>query len=179
MTRTRTAVRWLATAVTLGGVFGVAVGVVGAPAAVAAPACGVLVGGAAPAAATAVGKACDLIGTAYSWGGGHAAVPGPTYGQCSPANGAPNDCHVRGLDCSGMVRYAYYLATGDDILGSGSTSMEWASAPAVARFSASQGTAPLLPGDLLYFGGTAPTIHHVAMYLGTGWIVESPNSGGH
>ena len=140
--------------------------------------CGVLSSGAAAQAQSAVGQACGLLGTPYSWGGGHSATPGPTYGICDPSNGAPNDCNVDGLDCSGMVRYAYYLAVGSDVIP-GTSAGQYQSSAAVARFSASQGTAPLLPGDLLFFGGSAASIHHVALYLGQGQIVEAPYSGGH
>jgi hypothetical protein len=142
------------------------------------PACGVLSPGAAPEAEAAVSRACGLIGTAYSWGGGHGATPGPSYGQCDAANNAPNDCHVFGLDCSGFTRYSYYLATGLD-MGAGATRFRWNSDPAVARFMAADGLAPLLPGDLLYFGSTAASIHHTAIYLGNGYLVESPFSGSH
>ncbi|MFK0193085.1 C40 family peptidase [Kitasatospora sp. NPDC090308] len=144
----------------------------------AAPACGVLSSGAAPQAVAAVGAACDQIGTPYSWGGGHGSAPGPSYGSCDASNGAPNDCHVRGLDCSGLVRYAYYLAVGADVIN-GTTYTQWPSSRAVARYYRSDGTAPLLPGDLVFFGDTASTIHHVAMYLGNGYIVEAPYSGGY
>ncbi|MFD8782684.1 C40 family peptidase [Kitasatospora sp. NPDC059599] len=150
----------------------------GAGEARAAPACGVLSTGAAPQATAAVRSACGLIGTPYSWGGGHGAQPGPTYGLCDASNGAPDDCHVRGLDCSGMVRYAYDLAVGEDVVN-GTTRTQWPSSRAVARSYRADGTAPLLPGDLVFFGATAPTIHHVAMYLGQGWIVEAPYSGGY
>ncbi|WP_328623553.1 MULTISPECIES: C40 family peptidase [unclassified Streptomyces] len=149
----------------------------GAPPAHAAPACAVLSSGAAPQARSAVNAACGLIGTPYAWGGGHGGQPGPTYGICDPSNGAPNDCHVRGLDCSGMVRYAYYLAVGTDVIN-GVTRTQWTSSRAVARFYRSDGTAPLLPGDLVFFGNTPSTIHHVAMYLGQGYIAEAPYSGG-
>ncbi|MEV6210057.1 C40 family peptidase [Kitasatospora sp. NPDC051914] len=149
----------------------------GAGEAQAAPNCAVLASGAAPQADAAVRAACGLIGTPYSWGGGHSANPGPSYGLCDPANGAPNDCHVRGLDCSGMVRYAYFLAVGTDVIN-GNTRTQWASSRAVARFLHSQGTAPLLPGDLVFYGGAPSTIHHVAMYLGQGYIAEAPYSGG-
>jgi cell wall-associated NlpC family hydrolase/uncharacterized protein (DUF3820 family) len=153
--------------------------VVGNPApAGAAPACGVLQSGAAAPANTAVSKACGLIGTPYSWAGGHGSVPGLSYGVCDPSNGAPNDCNVRGLDCSGMVRYAYYLAVGADIIN-GTARAQFASARAVARFYRSSGTAPLLPGDLVFFGGSASLIHHVAMYIGQGYMVEAPFSGGY
>ncbi len=140
--------------------------------------CGVLSSGAASQAEAAVNQACGLLGTPYSWGGGHSATPGPTYGICDPSNGAPNDCNVDGLDCSGMVRYAYYLAVGADVIP-GTSAGQYQSSRAVARFSASQGTGPLLPGDLLFFGGSAATIHHVAIYMGQGEIVEAPYSGGH
>lgn len=151
---------------------------VGAQAAHAAPACGVLSPGAAPQADSAVNAACSLIGTPYSWGGGHGGQPGPSYGICDASNGAPNDCHVKGLDCSGMVRYAYYLAVGTDVIN-GVTTTQWTTSRAVARFLRSDGTGPLLPGDLVFFGGTPSTIHHVAMYLGQGYIAEAPYSGGH
>lgn len=36
---------------------------------------------------------------------------------------------------------------------------------------------PLLPGDLLYFGPSAGGIHHTALYLGNGYLVEAPYSG--
>ncbi|WP_212823245.1 C40 family peptidase [Catellatospora sp. TT07R-123] len=140
--------------------------------------CGVLSSGAASQAQAAVTRACGLIGTPYSWGGGHGPTPGPSYGICDPSNGAPNDCNVRGLDCSGMVRYAYYLAVGADVIP-GTSREQYQTSRAVARFTAGQGTAPLLPGDLVFFGGTASTIHHVAIYLGQGQIVEAPYSGGY
>ncbi|MFG2818475.1 C40 family peptidase [Kitasatospora sp. NPDC048365] len=144
----------------------------------AAPACAVLSSGAAPQAEAAVRSACGLIGTPYSWGGGHGATPGLTYGICDASNGAPNDCNVRGLDCSGMVRYAYYLAVGSDVIN-GTTRTQWPSSRAVARYYRGDGTAPLLPGDLVFYGDTASTIHHVAIYLGQGYIAEAPYSGGH
>lgn len=140
--------------------------------------CGVLASGAAAQAQEAVNDACSLLGTPYSWGGGHGPTPGPTYGICDPSNGAPNDCNVDGLDCSGMVRYAYYLAVGADVIP-GTSAGQYQSSRAVARFTAGQGTAPLLPGDLLFFGSSAATIHHVAIYLGQGEIVEAPYSGGY
>ncbi|MER8047471.1 NlpC/P60 family protein [Streptomyces sp. NPDC094032] len=144
----------------------------------AAPACAVLSGGAAPQAAAAVDAACGRIGMPYSWGGGHGSTPGPTYGLCDPDNGAPDDCNVKGLDCSGLVRYSYYLAVGSDILN-GTSRTQWTSSRAVARYSRADGTAPLVPGDVVFFGGTASTIHHVALYLGQGYIVEAPYSGGY
>jgi hypothetical protein len=146
------------------------------PAASAAPECGVQADGAGADAVAAVERACDQVGVPYSWGGGHGAQPGLSYGICDPRNGAPNDCNVRGLDCSGFVRYAYYLAVDEDIVN-GITTTQWQSSRAVDRFSRAEGYDPLLPGDLLFYGTAPGDIHHVAMYLGDGWIVEAPNSG--
>jgi hypothetical protein len=147
----------------------------GTPAA-AAPACGVLAAGAAPQANSAVINTCHQIGVPYSWGGGHGPQPGPSYGLCDPSNGAPNDCHVKGVDCSGLVRYGYALAVGADILGPGNTDAQWHSPAVKSHFYS---TAQALPGDLLFYSNnnTVAGIHHVAMYLGAGWIVEAANSG--
>jgi len=144
--------------------------------AAAAPACGVLAPGAAPEAARAVANTCEQVGTPYSWGGGHGPTPGPTYGLCDPANGAPNDCHVIGFDCSGLVRYGYYLGVGADILDKGNTSSQYNSPAVKQRLT---DPSQFLPGDLLYYSknGAPSGIHHVAMYLGGGYIVEAANSG--
>lgn len=168
-------IRRLAVAATIG-LGAVAVNLTIVPAAEAAPECGVLVDGAGADAEAAVERACDQLGTPYSWGGGHGGNPGPTYGICDPASGAPNDCNVKGLDCSGFVRYAYYLAVGEDIVN-GTTRTQWQSSRTVDRFVRNEGFAPLLPGDLLFYGSAPNTIHHVGMYLGDGWMVHSPNSG--
>jgi hypothetical protein len=74
------------------------------------------------------------------------------------------------------VRYAYYLAVGADVIN-GVTWTQFASPRAVKRYYRPDGTAPLLPGDLVFYGGSASTVHHVAMYIGQGYMVEAPNSG--
>ncbi|GLW90548.1 C40 family peptidase [Actinokineospora globicatena] len=133
-----------------------------APTASAAPApCEVLTTGAGPLAELAVVKACEQVGVNYVYGGGHGTNPGPTGG---------------GLDCSGLVRYAYALATGEDIIN-GPTKVQWQSSRAVARFTKAEGFDPLLPGDLLFYGASAGSIHHVALYLGAGQVVHAPYTG--
>lgn len=138
-----------------------ATAVIDAPTASAAPTCGVLADGAGQQANDAVMRACDQLGIPYVWGGGHAKQPGPSSG---------------GLDCSGLVRYAYYLAVGEDIIN-GTSGSQYQTSRAVARFGRAEGTAPLLPGDLLFYGTSAPRIHHVAIYIGDGWMVEAPQTG--
>jgi hypothetical protein len=75
------------------------------------------------------------------------------------------------------VRYAYAQAAGSDILN-GDASQQYYTTRAAARFTAAQGLAPLLPGDLLAYGDSAD-LHHIAIYLGAGKMVEAKQSGTH
>ncbi|WP_338894988.1 NlpC/P60 family protein [Streptomyces sp. TG1A-60] len=149
-----------------------------APAAAAADECRVLAPGASAAAERAIAAACAEVaaGTWYTWGGGHGARPGPTYGQVDPTDPASeHDPERHGFDCSGLVRYAYAQAAGSDILD-GVAGQQYYTHRAAARFAAAQGLAPLLPGDLLAYG-TSQNLHHIAIYLGAGKMVEAKQSG--
>ncbi|MEU9731424.1 NlpC/P60 family protein [Streptomyces sp. NPDC048002] len=149
-----------------------------APAAAPAADCRALAPGASAAAERAIAAACAEVaaGTWYTWGGGHGAQPGATYGQVDPTDPASeHDPERRGFDCSGLVRYAYAQAAGSDILN-GVASQQYYTHRAAARFTAAQGLAPLLPGDLLAYG-TEQDLHHIALYLGAGRMVEARQSG--
>jgi cell wall-associated NlpC family hydrolase len=140
--------------------------------------CGVLAPGASPAAERAIAAACAEVaaGTWYTWGGGHGAQPGATYGQVDPTDpDSEHDPERLGFDCSGLVRHAYAKATGSDILN-GVASAQYYTHRAADRFTAAQGLAPLLPGDLLAWG-TSQHLHHIAIYLGAGKMVEAKESG--
>ncbi|WP_200301128.1 NlpC/P60 family protein [Streptomyces adelaidensis] len=149
-----------------------------APAA-AADECGVLAPGASAAAERAIAAACAEVaaGTWYTWAGGHGAQPGPTYGQVDPTDpdDSAHDPERFGFDCSGLVRHAYAEATGSDILN-GVAGQQYYTHRAAERFTAAQGLAPLLPGDLLAWG-TSKDLHHIAIYLGAGKMVEAKESG--
>ena len=103
------------------------------------------------------------LGTMYAWAGGNAG--GPTYGVCA-GDGAPNDCHVFGFDCSGLTMYG------------------WAPYLTMSHYAATQyeagsyhpGLSKLRPGDLLFWSsnGTISGIHHVAMYIGGGSVIQAP-----
>ncbi|MFI5880013.1 NlpC/P60 family protein [Streptomyces sp. NPDC051554] len=154
-----------------------------APAAVAAPAassCGVLAPGASAAAQSAITAACAQVdaGTWYTWSGGHGDQPGATLGKPDGQDPASEQDGTRvGFDCSGLVRYAYAQAAGSDILN-GDASRQYYTTRAAARFTAAQGEAPLLPGDLLAYG-TWDDLHHIAIYIGAGKMVEARQSGTH
>jgi cell wall-associated NlpC family hydrolase len=103
----------------------------------------------------------------YAWAGG--GVGGPSYGICDSGNGAPNDCNISGYDCSGLVLYAWgqywdhYAATQYSQAGSYHPSPSY-----------------LRAGDLLFWSsdGRVSGIHHVAIAIGHGQMVEAPYSGG-
>lgn len=144
----------------------------------AAGACAVLAPGASPAAERAVAAACAQVDADvwYTWGGGHGARPGPTYGQVDPTDPASDHDPERiGFDCSGLVRHAWAQAAGADILN-GVASAQYYTTRAAARFGADRGVAPLLPGDLLVWG-TPQKLHHIAVYLGAGRMAEARQSG--
>jgi peptidoglycan DL-endopeptidase CwlO len=71
------------------------------------------------------------------------------------------------FDCSGLTEWAWAQATG------GKVSLYHYT---VTQFNTTQrvSEANLRPGDLVFY---YPDIHHVAMYVGAGWIVQAPNSG--
>jgi cell wall-associated NlpC family hydrolase len=79
-----------------------------------------------------------------------------------------NDCHKVGFDCSGLAMYAWGT---------------WWAHYAATQYSTAghyhPGAGNLMPGDLIFWSsnGTVWGIHHVAIYIGGGQIVEAPYSG--
>ncbi|MCW2538646.1 MAG: NlpC/P60 family protein [Frankiales bacterium] len=117
----------------------------------------------------AVARALHTLGTPYAWAGG--GYNGPTYGVNSPGTDGWNDSAVYGYDCSGLSMYAWapqglymahYAATQYTQAGSYH--------PSAGNFQ---------PGDLLFWSGDGSIggIHHVAIYIGNGNVIQAPNSG--
>jgi cell wall-associated NlpC family hydrolase len=80
------------------------------------------------------------------------------------------DAGIVGFDCSGLTRYAYAQA---GISLPRNSSAQYGALPKVSR-------ADLQRGDLVFWAtdtGSPSTIHHVALYLGDGQILEAPQSG--
>ncbi|GAB2938868.1 hypothetical protein GCM10027047_39060 [Rhodococcus aerolatus] len=117
------------------------------PAAVA----GVGSGGGGPAAQKVVAAAQSQLGVPYVWGG---VTPGV------------------GLDCSGLTQYAFAQAgvplprvAQDQYAATASTALPGGFNPASYQ-----------PGDLLFWG-TPQNIHHVAIAIGNGQLIEAPDVG--
>jgi cell wall-associated NlpC family hydrolase len=111
-------------------------------------------------------RTLQMIGTPYAWAGG--GLAGPSQGVCVSGDAA-GDCHVVGFDCSGLTMYG------------------WAPYLALPHYAASQyaygsfhpSPTQLAPGDLVFWSsdGKVSGIHHVAMYVGDGNVIQAPNSG--
>ncbi|MGA5220924.1 NlpC/P60 family protein [Streptomyces cinereoruber] len=114
-------------------------------------------------ASAALQAAKRMIGQPYSWGGGNAQ--GPSTGICCSPNGSSGQSTV-GFDCSGLTLYAYAQAGID--LPRTAAQQYAASEPVTGKFH---------PGDLVFYGSSPSTIHHVAIYAGGGWVIEAPRPG--
>ncbi|MFE5049439.1 peptidoglycan-binding protein [Streptomyces sp. NPDC056637] len=112
----------------------------------------------------------------YVWGGGHedgAFSFGPSIGICDDYSGSIQPCPADkevGLDCSGFTRWLYWRAGAGDI---GQTTRDQVVNPKLAQVSA----AGAIPGDLVYFGGSASTVHHVGVYIGNGLMLNASHTG--
>jgi cell wall-associated NlpC family hydrolase len=128
---------------------------------------GVVAGGGA-FAAKEIAAAQSQIGQPYSWDGG--AFTGPTPGVCGP-DGAKNDCHFAGWDCSGLVMYAVYQASGGAIKLDHDAQAQVDAGRAVDRNS-------MLPGDLIAFTNPGESVaHHIGIYVGNDQMIDAPQSG--
>ena len=117
--------------------------------------------GSSSAVETAISAARQYLGTIYAWGGGSLNGPSAGWGI---------DAGIVGFDCSGLTRYAYAQA---GISIPRNSSAQYTALPKVSR-------ADLQRGDLVFWATNtrnAATIHHVAIYLGNGQILEAPQSG--
>lgn len=111
-----------------------------------------------------VARAMSQLGVPYVWGGGNAG--GPTLGiRDGGVADAYGDYRKVGFDCSGLMIYAF------------------GGVVSLPHYSGYQYTAgrqvPLAQarrGDMLFWGRPG-NIHHVALYLGNGMMIEAPQSG--
>ena len=111
-----------------------------------------------------INRAMGVLGTPYAWGGGSAN--GPTRGiRDGGVADRHGDYNKVGFDCSGLTLYAYAAA---GVTLPHYTGYQY---QAGTHYPASQ----MERGDLIFYG---PNGHgHVAIYIGNGQMIESPQSG--
>jgi cell wall-associated NlpC family hydrolase len=109
-----------------------------------------------------IDRALSQVGVQYVWGGGTGR--GPSTG-IPDAFGSP--LNRIGFDCSGLMLYAYKAAG--------------VALPRVSRNQFNAGrkvpVSDLRAGDMVFFKNGSNPIHHVAMYIGNGKMVEAPYTG--
>lgn len=112
-----------------------------------------------------VARALSQLGLPYAWGGGNAY--GPTRGiRDGGTADRYGDYNKIGFDCSGLMIYAFAGVRG---------------LPHYSGYQYNAGRkvplSQMRRGDMLFWGGSARGIRHVALYLGNGQMVEAPQSG--
>lgn len=120
------------------------------------------ISGVAGGSSAVVAAALKWLGTPYSWGGG--GLEGPTFGIAQGAG-------TNGFDCSGLTRYAVFVATGRVIPRVASDQ-----ARALQRVPKDQ----IQAGDLLFFhetGDPPAFYHHVGIADGKGGMIHAPRTG--
>ena len=102
--------------------------------------------------------AMQWLGLPYSWGGGNSS--GPTWGTDGPV----------GFDCSGLALWAWAQV---GVYLPHYSGYQYNSGRRISRGN-------LRAGDLVFWAydtGDPNTIHHVAVYLGGGRVVQAPQTG--
>jgi cell wall-associated NlpC family hydrolase len=105
----------------------------------------------------------------YSWGGGN--YTGATKGICCSPSGI-DDRNTIGFDCSGLMEHAFFKGAGLKV--SSTSRSQYADGPRVP-------IGQLKAGDMVFWSSASKTesgIHHVALYLGNGQIVEADRVSG-
>ncbi|MGW5051798.1 NlpC/P60 family protein [Actinokineospora sp. NPDC004072] len=112
-----------------------------------------------------IDRALSQLGVPYAWGGGNAY--GPTLGiRDGGVADAHGDYNKVGFDCSGLMIYAF--------AGVGITLPHYSGYQ--ATYGRKVALSAMRAGDMLFWS-TGGRIHHVALYLGDGQMVEAPYSG--
>lgn len=123
-------------------------------------------GGATGNAAAVIAQAQQRIGTPYSWGGG--SLDGPSEGFADGAG-------IVGFDCSSYTRYALFHGAG--ITLPRTAAEQYAATAGRTVETGSPELSRLQPGDLLFWGSSAGSIHHVALYVGGARMLEEAHPG--
>lgn len=105
----------------------------------------------------------------YSWGGGNWS--GASKGICCSPSGI-DDRNTVGFDCSGLMEYAFFEGAGLKV--SSTSRSQYADGPRVP-------IGQLKVGDMVFWSSSSKSasgIHHVALYIGNGQVVEADRVSG-
>ncbi len=109
-----------------------------------------------------VDAARKQIGVPYSWGGG--SVNGPTLGFAQGAG-------TVGFDCSSLVQYAVYQASGGATMLPRTSQAQAAAGQPVQR-------SDMRPGDVIAFAlNGGGDYDHIGIYIGNGRMIHAPRTG--
>ncbi|MGV9383539.1 C40 family peptidase [Nonomuraea sp. NPDC003707] len=109
-----------------------------------------------------VAAATTMLGTPYSWGGG---------GSGGPSAGTGRGAATVGFDCSGLVQYAVYQASGGRVRLPRTSQQQ-------ARVGSPVERGDLQPGDLIAFDRrNGEGFGHIGIYIGNGRMVHAPQTG--
>lgn len=124
-------------------------------------------------AAAEVAAALAEVGRPYVWGGG--TPTGPSGSAMGPAGmvGQP------GFDCSGLVLYAAFAASGGALSLPHSSEVQATMGTEVdsGPGSAVLASGLLAPGDVIAFQLSPGNYDHIGIYLGAGQMVAAPQTG--
>ncbi len=130
-----------------------------------------------PAAAAAteeqaiVDFAASQAGAPYCFGGG--GIHGPSASTISPPNPGCGG-GAKGYDCMSLAQYAVYQATGITLPGNGT---QLAGVGTFIPPGNLPYTADLLPGDVVFWGGTIDRYNHSGIYAGNGEVWDAFDNG--
>ena len=117
-----------------------------------------------------VAAAAKELGKPYCYGGGGINGPGRETNISSEPGCAPPKV---GFDCMSLAQYAVYQGTGHTVVLPNNGAR-----PTVGTFIKPHATeasdlTSLLPGDVVFFGGTIGNYHHSGIYAGSGKVWDA------
>ncbi|MFI6662839.1 NlpC/P60 family protein [Streptomyces sp. NPDC050523] len=107
-----------------------------------------------------VAYARKWLGTPYAWGGG---------GPDGPSRGFAQGADTIGFDCSSLVQYAVYQASGGGVLLPRTSQLQVTQGKAVSRDD-------MRPGDVIGFQ-LGSSFDHIGIYIGHGQFIHAPKTG--
>lgn len=131
--------------------------------------------GSSPSPTPSGGKGDKIVSAArsqvgkwpYSWGGGN--NNGATYGTKQTSSPYCDDRNVKGFDCSGLAKYAVYQGVGLSLTHKAQYQYDYAKNNGKLVNIGNRKA-----GDLVFFGSSTSSIHHVAIFSGNGNMIEAP-----